>query len=65
MADPIYFNMTGRQSDNKTEIDMVEHITVPYVDDSTNLISCTDNKILQEYINKCYILVESYYNINF
>ena len=46
-------------------INNFDHVIVQYVDDTTNIISTNDHKMLQEYINKYYLLVNSYYNINF
>ena len=39
-------------------------MTLQYVDDSTNMISCKDLGILQLYINDFFLLIESFYNAN-
>ena len=43
----------------------IDHIIINYVDDSTNIISTTNMQKLKQYIDKYYILLENYYNINY
>ena len=42
----------------------IRHFILNYIDDSTNIISHTDNTLLMEYMNYYYILLETYYNEN-
>merc|ERR1712208_17911 len=42
----------------------IEHNTVNFVDDSTNIISTNNSTEIQNYINKFYSLLEAVYNIN-
>ena len=42
----------------------IEHNTVIFVDDSTNIISTTNGLEIQDYINKLYSLLEAIYNTN-
>ena len=62
MNDDIYTKMTKHEKINFNDTD---HITINYMDDSTNIISSFDHEHLQEYINKFYLLLEAYYNINY
>ena len=57
-----YELITGHKTMNNCDID---HIIINYIDDSTNIISSKDTQILQQYINKYYILLDNYYNINY
>ena len=43
----------------------IDHIIMNYVDNSTNIISSTSTQQLQQYIDKYYLLLEHYYNINY
>ena len=62
MGTDYYTQITGQQDITYTDID---HIIINYVDESTNIVSSTDIKHLQTYINKYYILRTYYYKINF
>ena len=42
----------------------INHATVNFVDDSTNIISTSNTKTIEEYLNKFYQLLEAVYNIN-
>ena len=66
MVTPIYKTITDKQltveySNNENS---PKHVTLQYVDDSTNMISCKDLGILQLYINDFFLLIESFYNAN-
>merc|ERR1712240_477713 len=61
MQDNIYTEITGRPTINTTGI---EHHTINYVDDSTNLIITKDPTKLQTYLNAFYILLQKVYNTN-
>ena len=62
MGTDFYIHITGQQDITYTDID---HIIINYVDDSTNIISSTDIQQLQTYIDKYYILLTYYYEINY
>ena len=57
----IFTNLRGLPKRNTNNI---EHNTVNFVDDSTNIISSNNNTEIQNYINKFYPLLEAVYNIN-
>ena len=57
-----YELITGQKTDYDLDID---HIIINYVDDSTNIISSNDCDQLQKYIDKYYILLTHYYDINY
>ena len=57
-----YELITGHKTMTHYDID---HIIINYVDDSTNIISTTDTQKLQQYINKYYILLDNYNNVNY
>merc|ERR1712240_336849 len=42
----------------------IDHTTVNFVDDSTNIISTLDTKTIEQYLDKFYKLLEAVYNIN-
>ena len=42
----------------------IHHFILNYIDDSTNIISHTDHKLLIDYLNHYYLLLECYYNEN-
>ena len=42
----------------------IEHNTINFVDDSTNIISSHNSNEIQQYINNFYLLLEAAYNIN-
>ena len=42
----------------------IEHITINFVDDSTNIISFNDHSQIKNYLTNYYKLIHSYYNIN-
>ena len=56
-----YPSYTGLPTLNYTNI---EHNTVNFVDDLTNIISTNNSTDMQNYINKFYSLLEAVYNIN-
>ena len=61
MHNNIFNKLTGLQQTTSTNIN---HCTVNFVDDSTNIISITNSTEMQEYINKFSKLLEAVYNIN-
>merc|ERR1712240_73174 len=61
MQDNIYTEITGMPMINTKGI---EHLTVNFVDDSTNLIITKDPTKLQTYLNGFYILLQKVYNTN-
>ena len=61
MQDNIYTEITGMPTINTKGI---EHLTVNFVDDSTNLIITKDPTKLQTYLNGFYILLQKVYNTN-
>ena len=61
MNHDIFTNLTGLPKTISTNI---EHNTVNFVDDSTNIISTNNSTEIQNYINKFYSLLEAVYNIN-
>merc|ERR1712240_833503 len=61
MKDKIYTEITGMPTiDTKG----IEHLTVNFVDDSTNLIITKDVTKLQTYLNGFYILLQKVYHTN-
>ena len=58
----IYKKLTNDNSEYISNIK--EHITIQYVDDSNNIITSDDSVGLENYINKYFKLIESYYNLN-
>ena len=42
----------------------IDHDTINFVDDSTNIISSPEIPLIQDYINNFYLLLESVYNTN-
>ena len=61
MHEDIYTKLTQHQPTTSTNIN---HTTVNFVNDSTNIISTTKTNEIQDYINKFYRLLEAVYNIN-
>ena len=61
MHDDIYMALTQNQ---QTSTRNINHCTVNFVDDSTNIISTNNVEDIQQYINKFYELLEAVYNIN-
>ena len=61
MHKDIFTPLTGLQPTSSKNID---HNTVNFVDDSTNIISTTNALEIQDYINEFYALLESVYNTN-
>ena len=61
MNKEIYTQLTQHEKTTTTNTD---HMTVNFVDDSTNIISTTDTNTIQEYLDKFYKLLEAVYNIN-
>ena len=61
MHSPLYTALTNHQP---TTTKNINHCTVNFVDDSTNIISTTKTEDMQEYINKFYNLLEAVHNIN-
>ena len=62
MDKTIYNQLTNDSLTN--DYTNIQHMTINYVDDSTNIISTDDYKLLQQYINDFYKLLETYYDIN-
>ena len=56
-----YKKLTQHQQTTSTNIN---HTTLNFVDNSTNIISTTKTNEIQDYINKFYRLLEAVYNIN-
>ena len=61
MNHDIFTKLTGLPKTTSTNI---EHNTVNFVDDSTNITSTNNSIEIQNYINKFYSLLEAVYNIN-
>ena len=61
MNDEIFTTITGNPTIDTKEI---EHLTVNFVDDSTNLIISKDRTKLQTYLNNFYILLQKVYHTN-
>merc|ERR1712240_891276 len=61
MNDEIFTTITGKATIDTKEI---EHLTVNFVDDSTNLIISKDATKLQTYLNNFYILLQKVYHTN-
>ena len=61
MHNNIYTTLTQHQQTTATS---VNHTTINFVNDSTNIISTSKINDIQEYINKFYRLLEAVYNIN-
>ena len=61
MQNSIFTKLTGLPLTTSTNI---EHCTVNFVDDSTNIISTPNGPEMQDYIDKFYSLLEVVYNIN-
>ena len=61
MHKDIYTALTTHQP---TTTNSINHCTVNFVDNSTNIISTTKVNDMQEYFNKFYNLLEAVYNIN-
>merc|ERR1712240_493713 len=61
MNDEIFTKITGKATIDTKEI---EHLTVNFVDDSTNLIISKDTTKLQTYLNNFYILLKKVYHTN-
>ena len=61
MNHDIFTNLTGLPKPISTKI---EHNTLNFVDDSTNIISTNNSTEIQNYINIFYSLLEAVYNIN-
>ena len=57
----IYTKLTQQDT---TKVKDINHATVNFVDDSTNIISTSNTKTIEEYLNKFYKLLEAVYNIN-
>ena len=61
MHNDIYTALTKHQP---TTTNNINHCTVNFVDNSTNIFSTNKVEDMQEYINKFYNLLEPVYNIN-
>merc|ERR1712240_747463 len=61
MKDEIFTKLTGKPLIDTKDI---EHSTINFVDDSTNLIMTKDPKTLQTYLNNFYLLLQNVYNTN-
>ena len=65
--DELYNKITGGKIRNEFDARIYEklnHFTINYIDDSTNIISHKDCKLLEKYLFQFYVLLESYYSIN-
>ena len=61
MHKPIFSKLTNMpQTISKT----IQHLTINFVDDSTNIISTPNAQDIKDYINKFYSLLEAVYNTN-
>lgn len=56
-----FYTLTNK---NKILYKNIEHCTVNFVDDSTNIISFGDHTQIKSYLTHYYNLIQSYYNIN-
>jgi len=63
MENDDYLTITNENYNNIINTN-IEHDIINYVDDSSNIISGTDKNHMQEYLNKYYKLLETFYNIN-
>lgn len=61
MHNKIYTSLTNHQP---TTTNNINHCTVNFVDDSTDIISTIKAEDMQEYLNRFYSLLEAVYNIN-
>ena len=61
MGKEMYTKLTKQDRGITTDTD---HTTVNFVDDSTNIISTSNTKTVEEYLDKFYKLLEAVYNIN-
>ena len=61
MHKEIFTKLTSHQITSSKNI---EHNTINFVDDSTNIISTKNTAEIQEYLNKFYLLLEAVYNAN-
>ena len=61
MHKEIFTELTGQQITSSKNI---EHNTINFVDDSTNIISTKNTAEIQQYLNKFYLLLEAVYNTN-
>ena len=62
MSTDLFYKITGSIY---VANDKIDHTTINYVDDSTNIITSQCHKILKEYTDNFYKLLQSYYNINY
>ena len=65
--DELYNKITGGKIRNEFDARIYEklnHFTINYIDDSTNINSHKDCKLLEKYLFQFYVLLESYYSIN-
>merc|ERR1712240_534225 len=61
MTNEYYTKLTGKPL---IDIKDIEHSTINFVDDSTNLIMTKEPKTLQTYLNNFYLLLQNVYNTN-
>ena len=61
MHKEIYTKLTQHKQTTSTNIN---HTTINFIDDSTNIISTSKTNEIQDYTNKFYRLLEAVYNIN-
>ena len=54
----IYGKLTGDSTN------ILDHTTIPYMDNSNNIITSDSSQGVAEYINKYFRMLESYYNLN-
>ena len=57
-------NIQKTNTKNNDSFIDIDHKTINYVDDSTNIIGFKNINNITEYLNKYYILLEQFYTIN-
>ena len=62
MGSDIYNEITGEEYGIYYNI--IENLTIQYMDDSNNVITSENSNDIEKYINKYFKLVENYYSIN-
>ena len=62
LYDPLFKKITGKNTQFRYK--GIEHITLNYIDDSNNIISCKDHSHIKHYVEDYYLLLHEYYNIN-
>ena len=57
-------NNKYKKTFDNTQYDEIDHYTINYIDDSTNLISHNNSILLERYLDDFYKLLVEYYNTN-